>query len=166
MNIEQIVNGIDNLNVFQALLKADNIINRSQYKNILCAISGGSDSDIMMDICHKVDKENKIKYIWYNTGIEYQATKNHLEYLENRYNIEIIRLRAIKPIPTTCKEYGQPFLNKYVSQQIMRLQKYNFNWENESFETLKQKYPDCVSAIKWWTNEYTKQKNGWTNKTI
>lgn len=164
MTIEEIDRMLDakaclNEAIFNSFVKASNIINSIKYKSIICSISGGSDSDIILDICTKVDKNKKIKYVWFNTGLEYQATKDHLTYLENKYGIEIKRERAIKSIPLSCKEYGQPFVSKYVSEQIMRLQSINFQWENEPFEILKKKYKECHSAIKWWTNYYT-QENG------
>lgn len=57
-----------NDSIVQAYIKSFKIINDSKYKNILCTISGGSDSDIVLDICHKCDIENKIKYVWFDTG--------------------------------------------------------------------------------------------------
>ena len=88
----------------------------------MCSISGGSDSDIVLDIIHKVDEDEKTKYFWIDTGLEYQATKEHLDFLEKKYGIEIVRLKPQKPIPTCVKQYGVPFLSKYVSEQMMRLQ--------------------------------------------
>ena len=46
--------------------------------------------------------------------------------LEQKYGIEIVRLKPDKSIPLCVKEYGVPFLSKYVSEQMMRLQKHNF----------------------------------------
>ena len=155
MDIQEITKDVKNLKVFEALIKADNIINRAEYKTILCSISGGADSDIVLDICHKVDRDKKIKYVWFNTGLEYEATKNHLNYLEEKYNIKIERERAIQPIPLTCKKSGQPFLNKYVSNIINRLQKVDFKWEDRPYEELLKEYPTQASAIKWWCNKYT-----------
>ena len=107
----------------------------------------------MLDICWKCDKDNKIDYVWFDTGLEYQATKEHLKYLENKYNIKIIKYKAIKPIPVACKEYGQPFISKHTSQMVAILQRHNFKWEDEPFEELLKKYPRCKSALKWWCNE-------------
>lgn len=145
------------------LIRAWKIINDEKYKNILCSISGGSDSDIMLDICWRCDQENKITYVYFDTGLEYQATKDHLNFLEEKYNIKILRYKAHKPIPLTCKQYGQPFLSKNVSSMISRLQKHGFQWEDEDYETLVKKYctynhdtgkwRGCVSALKWWCNE-------------
>ena len=88
----------ENFVVYDAFVKADSVINNPKYNNIMCSISGGADSDVMLDLVHKVDMDNKVKYVWFNTGLEYQATKDHLEYLESRYHIKIERVRAIKPI--------------------------------------------------------------------
>lgn len=149
----------DDITVIDSFVKANSVINSPLYNTILCSISGGSDSDIMLDLISRVDKEKKVNYVWFNTGLEYQATKDHLDYLEKKYNIKIIKERAIKPIPLTCREYGQPFLSKYVSEQIGRLQKHNFNWENKPYEELIKEYPKCISAVKWWTNQYTKEND-------
>lgn len=133
-------------------LKAWYFINNPKYTNIMVSISGGSDSDIMLDICYRCDKDNKCNYIWFDTGLEYQATKEHLVYLEQKYNITIERERAIIPIPKCCKEYGQPFISKLVSQFIGNLQKYNFKFEDKSFDELYKEYPNCKSALEWWCN--------------
>lgn len=144
----------DDITIVDSFVKANSVINSPLYETILCSISGGSDSDIILDLVHRVDKDKKVKYIWFNTGLEYQATKDHLDYLEKKYNIEIIRERAIKPIPLTCKEYGQPFLSKYVSQMLYRLQKYNFKFEDKPYEELIKEYPNCMSGVKWWCGKY------------
>lgn len=108
----------------------------------------------MLDLITRLDKKKKVKYVWFDTGIEYQATKDHLDYLEQRYGIKIYRERAIKPIPVSCKEYGQPFISKRVSDMMERLQRHNFQWEDEPYEVLIKKYPKCLTAIGWWTNHF------------
>lgn len=80
----------DNLIISDAFTKADSILNHKGYKNIACSVSGGADSDILIDICEKV-KPHSVHYVWFDTGIEYQATKEHLKYLENRYGITVER---------------------------------------------------------------------------
>jgi 3'-phosphoadenosine 5'-phosphosulfate sulfotransferase (PAPS reductase)/FAD synthetase len=37
---------------------------------------------------------------------------------------------------------------------MMRLQKHNFQWEDEPFEELITKYPRCKSALQWWCNAH------------
>lgn len=46
----------------------------------------------MLDLISKIDKDRKVRYIWFDTGLEYQATKDHLKYLEEKYHIEIERI--------------------------------------------------------------------------
>lgn len=141
-----------NATVLDNFVKAYSIINRPQYKTIFCSISGGSDSDVMMDIIYKVDVNKKVTYVWFDTGLEYEATKRHIEYLEKKYDVKILRERAIKPIPLTCKESGQPFLSKYASEMISRLQKVDFKWENKSYEELSLEYKNVKVPLKWWCN--------------
>lgn len=127
------------------------------HHNIFVALSGGADSDIMLDIIYRVCKDsgtplNKFTFVFFDTGIEYQATKEHLDYLEQKYNIKIERHKAITPVPLGCKRYGVPFLSKYVSEMIDRLQKHNFKFEDEPFDVLYAKYPRCKTALNWWCN--------------
>lgn len=110
----------------------------------------------MLDIVSKVNinPQATIHYVFYDTGLEYDATKKHLDYLEKKYSIEIERVKAIKSIPASVKEFGVPFKSKYLSETIQRAQQHNFKWENEDLETLKEKYPNMLSVLKWWTNDY------------
>lgn len=135
-----------------------------RYENISVSISGGSDSDIMLDMTAKLDTDKYIKYVFFDTGLEYQATKEHLEFLENKYGIKIDRVKAVKPIPMACRQYGQPFISKRVSNMIKRLQTNNFKWEDEDFDTLYKKYPKCKVALKWWCNEWPKSKKGYESQ--
>jgi len=123
-------------NLFNELDKAPNTIiadafvilntKLKNYKNILVSVSGGADSDIMLDMVSKFSDGKDIKYLFFDTGLEYVATKEHLEYLEEKYSITIERVKAVKPIPIACRRYGQPFLSKRVSNMIKRLQTNNF----------------------------------------
>ena len=141
-----------NLTIFDSQVKAKSVL--EHHEKPVCSISGGSDSDIVLDLIYKADTEKKVKYVWFNTGIEYKATKEHLNYLEKKYNIQIERINAIIPIPISCKKNGQPFLNKFVSDMISRLQKHNFKWEDKPYKELEKEYPQCKGALKWWCNEY------------
>lgn len=159
LNIEEILNNAPkNIIIFDSLIVADNKI--KSYENIMCSISGGSDSDIVLDIVSKLDDDRKIKYVFFDTGLEYKATKQHLKFLEEKYNIKIEVEKAIKPIPLCCRKYGQPFLSKQISEFIGRLQRHNFKWEDKPFDELLKEYPKCKAALRWWCNEYPKKKNG------
>ena len=144
----------DNLTIFDAFAKMEQVL--SNYHNILVSISGGADSDIMIDMFSQINNTNNVRFVFFDTGIEYQATKEHLSYLENRYNVKIERVKAAAPVPLGCRKYGLPFLSKAVSENIERLQKHNFDFKNDGdkrFEELFKKYPRCKAALKWWCDE-------------
>lgn len=126
----------------------------STHNTVMCSVSGGSDSDIMIDMLARLDDDGKVIYVWFDTGVEYQATKDHIAELEQKYGIKIHKRKTVLPIPACCKKYGQPFLSKYVSATIERLQRHGFLWEDEPFDVLLEKYPNCKSALKWWCNWY------------
>ena len=170
-----------NKTIVDNFIKAYSTINNSSYKKIVCAVSGGADSDIELDIVWKCDKDKKVEYVWFDTGLEYQATKDHLKLLEEKYSIKIISYKAIKPIPTSCKQYGQPFISKNVSEMINRLQRYNFQWEDEPLEILLQKYCKwddkkkdwigCKGALMWWcdanqSSQFCIKHNKWLKEFI
>ena len=60
-NIQDIAFSIDNKNIVYSFLKAAHVVN--SYQNPYCSISGGRDSDIMLDIIHKVDKDKRVKAV-------------------------------------------------------------------------------------------------------
>lgn len=122
-------------------------------KNVCCSVSGGADSDILIDLCERAEP-HFVSYVFFDTGIEYQATKEHLDWLEQKYGIEIHREKAKVPVPLGNKKYGVPFLSKNVSAMIYRLQRHDFQWENDTFENLCIKYPKCTAALRWWTNNW------------
>lgn len=144
----------ENLHVYESFIVSQTKLER--YEEIVMSVSGGADSDIMVDLFAKIDNEKKVKYVFFDTGIEYQATKTHLDYLESKYGITIERVKAITPVPLGCRKYGLPFWNKYVSEMIERLQRYNFKWEDRPFSELYAEYPKCKIALMWWCNENEK----------
>lgn len=152
INIEQIAESSPNLEILNSWLVTDNKL--KQCRKAMCSVSGGSDSDIVTHICATLDDKGKVTYVFFDTGLEFQATKAHLKALEDKYGIEIIVQKAVKPIPTCCRQYGVPFLSKYVSDMISRLQSHNFKWEDKQFNELYKEYPKCKGALKWWCNEW------------
>lgn len=139
-----------NPKMVDAFCKAQLHLRRCQKAH--CSISGGADSDVMLDLIIKADTDKKVSFGFYNTGIEYEATKKHFDYLRNKYGVAIKEYKARCPVPIACKKYGQPFISKFVSEMIQRLQKHNFKWEDRLFEELIVEYPKCKAALKWWCN--------------
>lgn len=142
----------DNTTVFDAYEKAFAVLGDDRARTVCASISGGADSDIVLDMCTRIRKD--IEYVWFNTGLEYQATKDHLKYLEKKYGIKIHRVRAVVPVPKAVREYGYPFIGKTEAEHIGRLQRHGFDFVDGSFEELYRKYPRCKAALKWWCNEW------------
>lgn len=126
----------------------------NEYSNIIVSISGGADSDVVLDIATKIDVEKKIKYVFFDTGLEYRATKDHIKFLENKYNVAINIVKPKIPIPLANRKFGQPFLSKRISEMIERLQRHGFDWVDEPFDVLIKKYPKCKAALRWWCNDF------------
>lgn len=121
----------------------------------LVSISGGWDSDILMDLVENSEKTCKIVYVFFDTGIEYQATHDHLGYLEQKYEVSIERMRPKCPIPLAVKQYGIPLFSKQEAEYLDRLQKHGFDFtSNESFEHDYAKHPKAKSALCYWHNNW------------
>ena len=134
--------------------KMHDIFSRYDDSEIAISYSGGSDSDIMMHFIRSNGYD--LKHVFFNTGIEYRAT---LEHIENRKKegADIDTIRGEMPIPTTVREYGLPFISKSVSEMIQILQRHDFDFQNSGdydFETLVGMYPNSKTALRWWTNTH------------
>lgn len=147
----------NNQTILDAVLKTEDHI--ASGKKIMVSISGGSDSDIVLDIFERIGYEpGQVVYVWFDTGLEYEATKRHLVYLEEKYGITIQRHRAKVPVPLAVRKYGVPFLSKEVSEKVMRLQERGFLWEDDSFDDLMQRYQKVKSSLKWWCSGVRENK--------
>lgn len=140
-----------------ALCKLDE--NLSNNRVVAVSLSGGSDSDVMLDMIEALEPRKNyphaaIHYVWFDTGLEYAATKRHLDALEAKYGVAIQRRKAKVPVPLGCKTCGLPFLSKRISGYISRLQAHGFQWEDEPFDVLYARYPKCRAALRWWCSEW------------
>jgi len=109
----------------------------------------------MVDMLLRCGAKDKTDFVFFNTGLEYAATHEHLRELEQKYGIVIHIVDAIRPIPVCVKKYGAPFWSKFASDMIHRLQLHDFRWEDKPFEILIQEYPNCKTALEWWCNVIT-----------
>lgn len=122
---------------------------------IMVSISGGSDSDIMMDLFERIGyPDGLVVYVWFDTGLEYDATKRHLKDLEAKYGVEIKRYRPKMTVAQAVKKYGVPFLAKNFSEYIGRLQAHGFDFTLGAFEDLYGTYPKCKAALRFWCNQW------------
>lgn len=63
-----------------------------EHPNAICSYSGGADSDIMIDLIEQTRKAfdlPTVKYVFFNTGLEMKATKDHVKRTAEKYEVEI-----------------------------------------------------------------------------
>jgi len=142
------------LAVVDAIAKTKSIMGQYAGKEIAVAYSGGADSDVIMHFLR--NNGHDVKGIFYDTGIEFKATHDHVEYMRT-LGFDIEKIRAVRAVPTSNKMYGHPFLNKRVSDYLQRLQSHEFDFSVDGelpLATLLVKYPKCKTALRWWTNDW------------
>ena len=77
-----------NKNIVETLLRSYKVLR--EHRNIAVSISGGSDSDIIMHLTELMKpKDSNVKYVFFDTGLEYKATRRHLDSLIKRYGVFI-----------------------------------------------------------------------------
>lgn len=132
-----------------------------EHPNAICSYSGGADSDIMIDVIERTRKIfglPQIKYVFFNTGLEMKATKDHVRRTAEKYGVEIEECRPKVGIVTTVRTYGVPFVSKIMSAGLSEWQKkgipLSIAEEYEQAEDkgakrreLKDRYPNCESLI-------------------
>jgi len=150
---------MNNLAIVDTFAKIDSIMSEYKNKNWRVAYSGGSDSDTVMWLFRYCGYEPH--GVFYNTGLEYAATLNHINWMRDQ-NFEIETIKVKYSIPTSQKKYGHPFISKFVSDMLSRLQRHDFDFYRDgskSFDELFQLYPKCKSALRWWTDTHKGRSN-------
>lgn len=145
---------------FQAI---ESIIARRliEHPNAICSYSGGADSDILIHLIERVRKMfylPTIKYAFYNTGLEMEATKRHVQEVAEKYGVEITTYRPRKNIVIAARDYGIPFVSKIMSSGMETVQKkglplsiHDEYWEAEDKaakrQELRERYPHAEQGI-------------------
>ena len=124
------------------------------HDNIVCSVSGGADSDILVDMTWRLDPDAKTKYVFFDTGLEMKATREQIDFLQKKYGIEIKTIKPKQPVAYVVRKHGYPFHSKLFSEFISRLQRHGFKWEDRPFSELLAEYPDCKAALRWWCNAW------------
>lgn len=98
-----------------------------QHPKAICSYSGGSDSDIMIDLIETARKMvpslPPVKYVFFNTGLEMKATKDHVRETAEKYGVEIEEIRPKVGIVQAVRGYGVPFVSKIMSAGLEGWQK-------------------------------------------
>lgn len=132
-----------------------------EHPKAICSYSGGSDSDIMIDLIERTRKTFNlppITYSFFNTGLEMKATKDHVKATAQKYGVEIVEHRPKINIVMASRKYGIPFVSKIMSYGLSEWQKkqvpLSIAEEYEQAEDkaakrqeLRERYPKCESVI-------------------
>lgn len=133
-----------------------------EHPKAICSYSGGADSDILIDLIETARKIvpslPPVKYVFFNTGLEMKATKDHVKEVAEKYGVEITEHRPKVNIVMATREHGVPFVSKIMSAGLSEWQKKNIPLsiaqEYEQAEDkaskrqeLRERYPNCESVI-------------------
>ncbi len=115
-----------------------------QHPKAICSYSGGADSDIMIDLVEqtrKIFNLPPVKYVFFNTGLEMQATKDHVKRTAEKYGVEIQEVRPKVNIVQATRKYGLPFVSKIMSAGLSE-------WQNKEIPlTIAQEYEEAEDKI-------------------
>ena len=132
-----------------------------EHPKAICSYSGGSDSDILIDLIERVRmifSLPSVKYAFFNTGLEMRATKNHVEETAEKYGVKIEAHRPKIGIVTASRKYGIPFVSKIMSAGLEGWQKKGIplsiadeysQAEDKAAKRreLSERFPKCESII-------------------
>lgn len=132
-----------------------------EYPNAICSYSGGADSDIMIDLIERTRKIfnlPSIKYVFFDTGLEMRATRDHVKATAEKYGVEIETRRPKVNIVNATRKYGVPFVSKIMSAGLCEWQKKGIplsisdeyaraDDKAAKRKELKERYPKCESVI-------------------
>ena len=132
-----------------------------EHPKAICSYSGGSDSDILIDLIERVRMVfglPPVEYVFFNTGLEMKAIKDHVKETAGKYGVKITEHRPKTGIVTASRKYGIPFVSKIMSAGLEEWQQkgipLSISQEYEEAEDkaakrkeLKERYPKCESVI-------------------
>lgn len=132
-----------------------------EHPKAICSYSGGADSDILIDLIERtrsVFNLPPVKYVFFNTGLEMKATRNHVKSMFEKYGVEIEECKPKVNIVMATRQYGVPFVSKIMSAGLSEWQEKGIplsiaeEYEQardkaEKRKELKERYPKCESVI-------------------
>ena len=132
-----------------------------EHPKAICSYSGGSDSDILIDLIERVRmifSLPSVEYAFFNTGLEMRAIKNHVEETAEKYGVKIEAHRPKIGIVTASRKYGIPFVSKIMSAGLEGWQKKEIplsiadeysQAEDKAAKRreLSERFPKCESII-------------------
>ena len=99
-----------------------------------------------------------MKYVFFNTGLEMRATKDHVKQTAQKYGVEIETVRPTMGIVQSVRKFGQPFISKIMSSGLEQWQKKGVplsvadeydQAEDKAAkrQELRERYPKCEQVI-------------------
>ena len=132
-----------------------------QHPKAICSYSGGADSDIMIDLIERtreIFSLPPVKYVFFNTGLEMRAIKDHVKDTAEKYGVEIEECRPKIGIVEASRTCGIPFVSKIMSAGLEGWQKKGlplsiadeYGQAEDKVakrQELRERYPKCESVI-------------------
>lgn len=132
-----------------------------EHPNAVCSYSGGSDSDILIDVIEQARKAfslQPVQYVFFNTGLEMKATKDHVKEVAEKYGVNIETVRPKINIVKAARTYGIPFVSKIMSTGLKEWQRKGVPLtiadeyaqaedKHAKRKELSERYPHCESLI-------------------
>ena len=125
-----------------------------EHPNAICSYSGGSDSDIMIDIIERTRKAFNlpaVKYVFFNTGLEMKATRDHVKRISEKYGVEIQECRPkINIVQASVSKIMSGGLSDWQKKGIpLSIADEYDQAENKAVkrQELRERYPKCESVI-------------------
>lgn len=140
-----------------------------EHPKACCSYSGGSDSDIMLDLIERTRAKYNlppIDYAFINTGLEMEAIKRHVKQTAEKYGVKIQTYRPKRNIVLAVRDNGVPFMSKIVSERLGGALRKGIPFsvideyeqadnKPEKYEELKKRYPKCVKEISFLCSCYS-----------
>lgn len=127
--------------------------NNIPLNQIAFSFSGGKDSTLLLWMVEQLGWKNKVRVVFMDTRMEYEATYKFIKQKQNEGWIIDTQYPRI-PAPIIYTRYGIPIISKIGAELLHRLQQHNFNFIEDTmkpYEELEAKYPKCKAALKWLT---------------
>ena len=132
-----------------------------EHPNAVCSYSGGSDSDVLLDLLERAREMFRLQpidYVFFNTGLEMRATKEHIKAVEEKYHIHIREVKPKMNIVLSTRKYGIPFVSKIMSSamECVQAKQLPFSIKEEYDEAedkgakrqeLRERYPNAEQGI-------------------
>lgn len=132
-----------------------------EHPKAILSYSGGADSDVLIHLVETTRRAFNlapVKYVFFNTGLEMQATRDHVAETAKKYGVEIETIRPQTNIVMASRTYGIPFVSKIMSYGLEEWQKKGVPLSvHDEYEEatdkiakraeLKERYPNCESLL-------------------